>query len=630
MPSFRSVRHRVQRGEALNWREMRKTIRGIRWMATGAACAVALPLAVLASHLSICAAGKRLLQESALVAWIYPDVMGVLCGLGALMLAVAGALGLLLRTIWKTKLLPEEKGVRYWRMCREKNCRGYEPGLCYAAASCAAGIVVAWIAPELLTPEAVFALLAVEILTVGLGAGAAVRCFVQRLCFARVRVDGAEDLRPEKRRRRWFLLYWLVLLALYAGASVAFQSGTLFLFVPMAGLFLYGLGRWVNGRVRFCPWDRILTALRGLIAAALTAALAAAIVLSGSWINNLYLYDLDYSVFSRDRTEVRYDAETGVYTLVPREGELRILQLTDLHIGGSLPTVFSDRKAFRACYELIREAQPDLIVITGDIAYPIPIETFTLNNKVPFSQLRYFMDMVDLPWTFVYGNHDTEAYARYDADAIQQEYASYARVNREMLFADVQPDIYGRYNQYIRVERPDGTLQDVLFLMDSNDYAQGPEAVGKYDSVHPDQIAWYRTTLSRLEKENGRVIPSFVFMHIPFQAFAQAQAALEAGDPEAQYLFGKNEEPVSAPEKESGFFQAMLQMGSTRAVFVGHDHLNNLGVRYKGVDLVFSKSIDYIAYPGIAGRTGQRGATLITLRGDEYEIRQLSYQEPAN
>lgn len=119
-------------------------------------------------------------------------------------------------------------------------------------------------------------------------------------------------------------------------------------------------------------------------------------------------------------------------------------------------------------------------------------------------------------------------------------------------------------------------------------------------------------------------------MHIPFQAFAQAQAALEAGDPEAQYLFGKNEEPVSAPEKKSGFFQAMLQMGSTRAVFVGHDHLNNLGVRYKGVDLVFSKSIDYIAYPGIAGRTGQRGATLITLRGDEYEIRQLSYQEPAN
>ena len=132
--------------------------------------------------------------------------------------------------------------MHYWRMCREKNCRGYEPGLCYAAASCAAGIVVAWIAPELLTPEAVFALLAVEILTVGLGAGAAVRCLVQRLCFARVRVDGAEDLRPEKRRRRWFLLYWLVLLALYAGASVAFQSGTLFLFVPMAGLFLYGLG----------------------------------------------------------------------------------------------------------------------------------------------------------------------------------------------------------------------------------------------------------------------------------------------------------------------------------------------------------------------------------------------------
>lgn len=218
-------------------------------MATGAACAVALPLAVLASHLSICAAGKRLLQESALVAWIYPDVMGVLCGLGALMLAVAGALGLLLRPIWKTRLSPEEKGARYWRMCREKHRRGYEPGLCYAAASCAAGIVVAWIAPELLTPEAVFALLAVEILTVGLGAGAAVRCFVQRLCFARVRVDGAEDLRPEKRRRRWFLLIGWCCWPCTRGRASPSKTERCFCLCPWRDCFSMG---WGGGSTAGC------------------------------------------------------------------------------------------------------------------------------------------------------------------------------------------------------------------------------------------------------------------------------------------------------------------------------------------------------------------------------------------
>ena len=63
-------------------------------------------------------------------------------------------------------------------------------------------------------------------------------------------------------------------------------------------------------------------------------------------------------------------------------------------------------------------------------------------------------------------------------------------------------------------------------------------------------------------------------------------------------------------------------------MFVGHDHLNNLAVRYKGVDLVYSKSIDYIAYPGIANRTAQRGATLITLKGDQYTLQSLSL--PAN
>lgn len=317
-----------------------------------------------------------------------------------------------------------------------------------------------------------------------------------------------------------------------------------------------------------------------------------------------------------------------MFTLVPREGELRILQLTDLHIGGSLTTAFADRKAFAACYALIREAQPDLIILTGDIAYPIPVETFTLNNDVAFSQLRYFMDMVNIPWTFVVGNHDTEKGSLLGGDAILREYVAYARRNPEMLFADVQPDIYGRYNQYLRVEDPDGTLRFALFLIDSNDYAQGPDAVGKYDSVHADQIQWYEDTLDALRAEAGHVVPSFVFMHIPFRAFADAQTALETGDPAAEYLFGQNGEGVSCPAKESGFFDAILKKGSTRAVFVGHDHLNNLAVRYKGVDLVYSKSIDYIAYPGIANRTAQRGATLITLKGDQYTLQSLSL--PAN
>lgn len=61
---------------------------------------------------------------------------------------------------------------------------------------------------------------------------------------------------------------------------------------------------------------------------------------------------------------------------------------------------------------------------------------------------------------------------------------------------------------------------------------------------------------------------------------------------------------------------------------MGHDHLNNMAVKYKGVDLVYSKSIDYYAYPGIADRTEQRGATLITLFSDgSYQIKQVDYEK---
>lgn len=51
-----------------------------------------------------------------------------------------------------------------------------------------------------------------------------------------------------------------------------------------------------------------------------------------------------------------------------------------------------------------------------------------------------------------------------------------------------------------------------------------------------------------------------------------------------------------------------------------------MGIKYKGGDLVYSKSIDYYAYPGIAKQHAQRGATLIRLFPDgSYRIEQADY-----
>ncbi|MDY3766456.1 MAG: hypothetical protein SO016_07160 [Lachnospiraceae bacterium] len=54
--------------------------------------------------------------------------------------------------------------------------------------------------------------------------------------------------------------------------------------------------------------------------------------------------------------------------------------------------------------------------------------------------------------------------------------------------------------------------------------------------------------------------------------------------------------------------------------------INNMGIRYKGIDLVYSKSIDYFAYPGIDKMTEQRGATMIDLNEDgSYTLHQLHH-----
>ncbi len=443
--------------------------------------------------------------------------------------------------------------------------------------------------------------------------------------------DAPDPVRERRRALTRWAIYWAVVLALYGASAVIFESLVLYLPILLlaAGYFIVRI--LINPPFR--PYaslkrKRLTVRLTSLASLAVLLLAGLSVILDGTNYNGRYIGTMDYSVFEHHST-ASYDPETGVYTLRADHEGFKILQLTDTHIGGSVTTIGLDRRAFDACYDLIKRTKPDLIILTGDLVYPIPIQSFSTNNLVPLWQLAEFMNSVGIPWAMVYGNHDTELIAKYDVKTLN---GIFRQMKNDpacpLLYADTQPDIYGRYNQLLRIENPDGSLERVCFLIDSNDYVAGSSEVNDYDSVHADQIDWYRETVDALEGEEGRTVPSFVFMHIPFRAFADAADALERGDPEARYLFGENGEGVSCPDHDSGFFEAILEKKSTQAVFVGHDHLNNLGVNYKGVDLVYSKSIDFLAYPGIAHETAQRGGTLITLDGrGGYVIEQIEYKQ---
>lgn len=119
-----------------------------------------------------------------------------------------------------------------------------------------------------------------------------------------------------------------------------------------------------------------------------------------------------------------------------------------------------------------------------------------------------------------------------------------------------------------------------------------------------------------------------VFFHVPLQQYRTAYELYEAGSDEVKYFFGENREKminkVCCSDYPSKLFDSMVALGSTKAVFCGHDHYNNMSLEYKGIRLTYGMSIGYLAMPGIENDTDQRGAELITIHPDStWNIRQI-------
>lgn len=327
---------------------------------------------------------------------------------------------------------------------------------------------------------------------------------------------------------------------------------------------------------------------------------------------------------------ITYDDESGIYTIVDNDGgTFKILQLTDIHLGGSIFSYAKDCKALDTVYQLLEYTRPDFVIVTGDLTFPLGLFSFSINNHTPVMEFASFMRNLGIPWAFTYGNHDTEAVATYSEEDLDQLYQvlSY-KTSKNLLYPYTQPGITGRSNQLIELRNADGSLNQALFLIDSNAYTG--EGFNKYDYIHDDQVEWYRAQILRLEEEEQKSISSMLFFHIPLQQYKTAYQLYESGSPEVTYFFGSNDEKlfdkVCASEYPSRIFDVAVELNSTKAMFCGHDHYNNMSLEYQGIRLTYGMSIDYLAMPGISNDVKQRGATLITVYEDaSYDIEQIPY-----
>ncbi len=349
-----------------------------------------------------------------------------------------------------------------------------------------------------------------------------------------------------------------------------------------------------------------------------------------------YEYAYSFAPVEYEEQLVPEIGEDGYYTFVT-DGDFKVVQLTDIHIGSGFLSSKKDNMAMNAVAAMLSAEKPDLVTVTGDIAYPIPFQSGTINNKTSAVLFADLMEQLGVYWAPVFGNHDTESFSYYTREQIGEIYSS--EEYPHCLFQPGPEDVHGVGNYVINVKNTLGQITQSIFMIDSNDYTSKSlksTITWDYDCIHADQVEWYKNTVDALTEENYGIMPnSIAFFHIPLIEMREAWYAYRDNGyqdtEDIQFIYGKcgeKEGVVLCSEYNQGFFDAVLEKGSTKGIFVGHDHLNNFSIIYKGVQMTYSNSVDYLAYFGISKLGSQRGCTVITLKPDgTYEYTPENYYQ---
>ena len=325
--------------------------------------------------------------------------------------------------------------------------------------------------------------------------------------------------------------------------------------------------------------------------------------------------------------------ENGFWTFTT-DRDFKVLQLTDIHIGGGWMSKKTDAMALNAVASMITAEKPDLVVITGDTAYPVPFQAGTFNNLSSAKIFATLMEKLGVYWVICFGNHDTEAYSRYSREEISKFYEG--EDLKYCLFESGDAEVDGYGNQVINIKNTKGVITQSLYLFDSHSYING-DILGlrwQYDNIHQNQVDWYKNTVNALNEQNQKKldelgikeksdIKSAAFFHIPLDEqreawYEYANNGFEDTE-NAKLIYGvagEGSKIVYSGVGEDELFETMLELGSTKAVFCGHDHYNNFSIDYKGIRLTYGMSVDYLAYPGIYKIGSQRGCTVINFAPD--------------
>ena len=334
---------------------------------------------------------------------------------------------------------------------------------------------------------------------------------------------------------------------------------------------------------------------------------------SGGYGNYEFSSDMDFDLDLFPTLIVDKDAD-----------ELKIMQIADPQI--KFGSFTRDRKTMDLLDRAIKNERPDICVVTGDLTLSI----FTYDA---FNYFANFMEERNQYWTFTYGNHDSQFdCSKYEIWRILAKYD-------HCLFTPGPSNVDGESNFLVNIFKgsyePDNLIYS-LVLLDSGMYPESDNASLSdwvYDWIKQSQMDWYSWAVNGLREINSDIQTS-MFFHIPIKEFANMYylneiangrevsdvvlnqlpdvevkdvkgVVRESDKKDSEYVYGDEGYTVGIFYQGNGegvtdhpdVFKYIKELDCTKALFVGHDHVNNLKGYYDGIYLGYGLCCGYHTYP---------------------------------